>query len=177
MIPQTIDPEILASSGLTREEFISRWQRNALLQTDRELHECQKLPDGALADASHWLMSAAEGGDIYSQLTYANYRDLVVDKNASKEEIDAQNREFDRTSMDYLKALAAEGSADAMYNLGTAYEVGYITQKDIVRAYAHKLAYSELSPHESNKGELNRISRQMSKEQLFEAIKLADSLK
>jgi len=177
MDPETIDAGILAASGLTRKEFINHWQRNELLQTDGMLHECQKLPEGAMADTSHWLISAAQGGDIYAQLTYANYRDLVVDKSGSKEEIEDQNREFDKTSMTYLKALAAEGSADAMYKLGTAYEVGYITEKDIVRAYAYKLAYSEIDPHETNKGELNRIAKMLSKEQLLKAEQLAPSLK
>lgn len=176
VVPETIDPDILKASGLTREEFTARIRHNMLGQTDSTLHECQKLPEGAVGSTQQWLTSAAESGDIYAQLMYANYRDLIVNKSASTDEIEDQNETFNKTALNYLEQLANEGLPDALYSLGVAYEAGDITPKDIVRAYAYKKAYSDIYHDETNDGELKRIAREMSEDQLLEARKLVPSL-
>ncbi|HEL5399992.1 TPA: sel1 repeat family protein [Stenotrophomonas maltophilia] len=171
-----VDPELLRSTGMTREQFLADQQRRSLLSTDRTLEECAALPAGAIGDAAKWLAEAAEGGDAYAQLTYFNYADLIV--GPPKEQLRSPDRveEFNANSMRYLQGLADQRIPEAFDSLSSAYELGIITPKDVVRAYAYKKAAGDIAPTPGNERALQIMAKGMTHEQISKAKQLAPQL-
>lgn len=171
-----VDPELLKSTGMTREQFLADQQRRSLLNTDRTLEQCEALPTGAIGDAAKWLVEAAEGGDAYAQLTFFNYVDLVV--GPPKEQLKSPDlvEKFNASSMKYLKGLADQRVPEAFDSLSSAYELGIITPKDPVRAYAYKKAAGDIAPTPGNERVLQIMAKSMTNEQISKAKELAPQL-
>lgn len=161
---------------MTREAFLDEQNRQFLLSTERTLRQCEELPASALDETAHWLTSAAEAGDVYAQLAYFNYRSLVVGNAQEQMESPERNQKFSEDALRYLQGLADSGHPDGLFTLGSAYEIGDITEKDPIRAYAYKRAAGELTPISGNAFVLDLLTRDMSPDQLKEANVLATSL-
>ncbi|WP_295558120.1 hypothetical protein [uncultured Stenotrophomonas sp.] len=171
-----VDPELLKSTGMTREQFLAEQQRRSLLNTDRTLEQCQALPAGAIGDAAKWLVEAAEGGDAYSQLTFFNYVDLVVGPPREQLKSPDKVEKFNANSMKYLEGLANQRVPEAFDSLSSAYELGVITPKDPVRAYAYKKAAGDIAPTQGNERVLQIMAKSMTNEQISKAKELAPLL-
>jgi len=171
-----VDPELLAGSGMTREQFLVSQQQRGLASTERTLRQCEKLPVGAIEDAAKWLRDAAESGDPYAQLTYFNYVDLIVGSPQEQLKLPDEVARFNADSMRYLLGLADRQIPEAFGSLSSAYEVGITTPKDLVRAYAYKRIAGDMAPYVGYEWELQRLAEGMTTEQIINAKALARAL-
>lgn len=171
-----VDPELLKATGMTREQFLVDQQRRSLLSTDRMLEQCEALPTGAIGDAAKWLVEAAEGGDAYAQLAFFNYVDLVVGPPEEQLRSPEMVEKFNSNSMRYLQGLADKRVPEAFYSLSSAYELGVVTPKDPVRAYAYKKAAGDIAPTRGNERVLQIMAKGMTNEQIAKAKELAPLL-
>lgn len=162
--------------GEARAKLLADFESRALLSAENTLRQCEQLPKGAIGDAARWLTEAAEGGDIYAQLAFGSYIDLVVGAPQEQLKNPEKVRKFNTDTMKYLQGLAARRIPDALYSLSGIYESGIITKKDMVRAYAYKTAYDNIAPINANPRALQTMSKDMTSEQISEAKALAQSL-
>lgn len=172
----TVDPALLAAAGISREQFLAEQRRRSLLATDQTLEQCEALPQGVIGDTAHWLRQAAEGGDIYAQLAFFNYLDLLVGPPSEQIKSPEKVEKFNTDSMRYLQGLADQRIPEAFDSLSSAYGLGVVTPKDPVRAYAYKKAGGDLAPNTGSETVLQIMEKDMTSEQVSKAKELARSL-
>lgn len=169
----TVDPALLSAAGMSREKFLAEQQGSSLLATDRTLTQCETLPEGVLGDTAKWLREAAEGGDIYAQLAFFNYLDLLVGPPSEQIKSPEKVEEFNTDAMRYLQGLADQRIPEAFDSLSSAYGAGVVTPKDLTRAYAYKKAAGDMAPNTGSEKVLQIMEKDMTDEQVSNAKELA----
>lgn len=159
-----------------QSEHSADFEIRALLSAENTIRQCEKLPKGAISDTARWLTEAAEGGDIYAQITFDYYIDLVVGSPQEQLAYPEKVRKFNADTMKYLRSAAARRIPEAFYSLSEAYASGVVAKKDMIRAYAYKFAYDSIAPIIENPRALQTMSEDMTGAQISEAKVLAGSL-
>lgn len=138
--------------------------------------QCEKLSAKDQVSRSEWLGLAAEQGNIGAQLLYSMDSASALGGEAAMLRDPEATLEYKRKAAGYLEGLALQGSADALLQLGNAYQVGVLVGEDLVasRAYfeAARLSDPSLVPAQQLKG----LEKEMSSEQISIALRKGEEI-
>lgn len=138
--------------------------------------QCAELSADDEVSSSRWLGLAAEQGNIGAQLLYSMDPASVLGGEAAMLRDPEATLEYKRKATGYLEGLASQGSADALLQLGNAYQAGVLVNEDLVasRAYfeAVRLSDPSLVPAQQLKG----LEKEMSSEQISIALRKGNQI-
>lgn len=138
--------------------------------------QCEELSAEDEVSRSEWLSLAAEQGNIGAQLLYSMDSASALGGEAAMLRDPEAVMEYKRKATSYLEGLASQGSADALLQLGNAYQAGVLVNEDLVasRAYfeAVRLSDPSLVPTQQVKG----LENEMSAEQISTAVRKGEQI-
>lgn len=171
-----IDPVVLQRTGMDEAGF-RRWRAAAdALEAQRQAEDCKGVAPDQVAQAGYWLRTAAEAGDAYAKLAYADAADEVLG-NATRMLADPEAvARFRSDAVRYLVEVADLGMPEAMARLSGIYGSGILAEKDLVRAYAYGEAAEQMSASPVPDPDLEEYRQALSGDQLRAARTMARSL-
>lgn len=150
---------------------IARRQSRGQLPSDAETAaKCDELSARDEAKQPEWLGLAAEQGNIAAQLLYSMDPQSALGGEAAMLRDPEATLDYKRKATRYLNDLASRGSADALLQLGNAYQVGVLVDPDLVSSRAYFEAVRLSDPSLVSVQQLKGLERGMSSGQISTAL-------
>ncbi|WP_146165823.1 sel1 repeat family protein [Stenotrophomonas panacihumi] len=163
-------PDVVETYRMTRHLLAPDYTA----QLARQLEECEGLlMDPALSDRRHWLKLSAVQGSPEAALIYAASIEEVIGGPAQWARHPEQVIAYKRQAMDYLFNGAAQGYVGALSSLSQAYESGFLTPADPVKALAYRWVVQQVDPSPGSEGLAHRLEEGLSVQQRSDARRQA----
>lgn len=127
---------------------------------------CRSLSAEHYDSASEWLTLAAEQGHVGAQLLYVSDPEATLGSQADMLRDPDAVKQYKATAMKYLKAASADGSIDALIQLGDAYRIGVLADQDLVAAYAYYQVAARIEPRFVSSTRMEEIRKRLTPQEL-----------
>lgn len=131
--------------------------------------ECHGLTLDQYQNNVRWLEQAADAGIAMAQRSYAGNAEAVVGNSSQMLAHPEKVVAYRRKAMQYLRQAAANGSVEALIELGDAYDRGILAQRDPARAYAYYYATDLVSSSAYGRQRLQTYAAHLEPSQLATA--------
>lgn len=154
-----------------------RAARGSNLQAEPEVAAaCFDLSAENELSSTKWLSLAAEQGNIGARLLYAADSESALGGPAALLRDPDAAKEYKQKAVGYLHELAAQGSADALLQLGNAYDAGVLIDGDAVESRAYFEAVRLADPSIVPAQQVSTLDKSLSAKQLALALRKGNQI-
>jgi hypothetical protein len=165
-----VSPEVVETYRMTRHLLAPDYAA----RMTRQLEECEGLlTDPALSDRRHWLTLAAAQGSPEAAIVYAASIEEALGGPGQWAKHPEQVTAYKQQAMNYLFNGAAQGYVGALSSLSRAYESGFLTPADPVKALAYRRVVQQVDPSPGSEGLARRLEEGLSVRQRSDARRQA----
>lgn len=172
LTPQALAGDATASYGIFLklnecQNINRRASRGSAVQASPDVvSACLDLSAENEISASRWLTLAAEQGNMGARLLYAADSESALGGPAALLRDPDRTKEYKQKATGYLQDMVAQGSVDALLQLGNAYHAGVLLDEDLVTSRAYFEAARLADPSVVPVQQINTLDKALSAQQL-----------